>query len=238
MRILGMLTKYWQPGQVKTRLAADIGTDRAADLYRRFVQLLLSRLATSADRRFLAFSPHARRGAFERLVHDSAGLGHWELVRQATGDLGRRMEAFFRRTLEPGHRVVLIGSDSPTLTRNMLDEAFGQLEDRPVVLGPTLDGGYYLVGVRGGEVPPIFQGMDWSTESVFAATVERLNGAGIPFGTLPRWYDVDARDDLPRLANDLVEQIGFHGRSGDRCSASGLESDAAEALLSVVNALR
>jgi len=238
MRILGMLTKYWQPGQVKTRLAADIGADRAADLYRRFVQLLLARLAPCADRRFLAFSPHARREAFERLVHDPAGLRHWELVRQGTGDLGHRMEGFFRRTLEPGHRVVLIGSDSPTLTRNMLDEAFRQLEDRPVVLGPTLDGGYYLVGVRGDKVPPIFRAMHWSTESVFRTTVERLNGAGIPFGTLPRWYDVDALVDLPRLASDLVEQMGLHGSSGDRCSASGLESEAAEALLSVVNAFR
>ncbi|MFV2066708.1 MAG: TIGR04282 family arsenosugar biosynthesis glycosyltransferase [Pirellulales bacterium] len=233
MRTVGMLAKYWQPGEAKTRLANGVGADKAARLYRLFVQLLLVRLAACGDRRLIAFAPRSRREAFHRLITDSLGQESWELTPQGTGDLGQRMEACFRRTLLPGHRVVLIGSDSPTLTQDLLDEAFRQLEELPVVLGPTLDGGYYLVGARG-EVPPIFDAMDWSTDSVFEATAQRLDRAGIPFGTLPRWYDVDTRDDLPRLARDLADQIGLHAISGGGGCTGELERKVAEDLLLAV----
>jgi len=88
-----------------------------------------------------------------------------------------------------------------------IDQAFSSLDHDPVVLGPTADGGYYLVGARG-QVPPIFDDIQWSTGSVWDQTVARLREHDRPFATLPAWYDVDELPDLLRLARDLENGQG------------------------------
>ena len=206
MRYLGVFAKYWQPGEVKSRLAADIGPDAAATLYRNFVTTLLDRLACTGDRRMLAYSPADRLVEFQNLLLALRRSEDWSLDSQSSGNLGNRMEQFFNDAFAAGaSQVVLLGSDSPNLPTDLVDQAFSALGTVPVVLGPTTDGGYYLVGV-GRSTPPIFADIAWSTSSVFQQTIERLTTNSIPYHTLPEWYDVDHLVDLRRLQADLTER--------------------------------
>lgn len=193
-----MLAKHWQPGKVKTRLAGTHGQSHAAMVHALFVCTLLERLQAAADRRILAYAPPAAERAFAGVVK-----GRWELAAQAEGDLGMRMERLLEAGLAASARVVLIGSDSPDLPRQYLDEAFAALASRQVVVGPSFDGGYYLVGAAG-RVPPIFRGIDWSTPQVWQQTVARLAEAGVAWHELPGWYDVDDGADLQALAQRLA----------------------------------
>lgn len=199
MNQLGIFAKYWQPGQVKTRLAADVGDDWAAQIYREFVVCLTRRLDAFEGRRVVAFSPAERKREFATLVGE-----HWQLEPQAGADLGRRMEHYFRRALAAGaDRVLLIGSDSPTLSLDRITAALTALAEHEVVLGPTEDGGYYLVGAAG-QVADMFRDIPWSTPEVWNATRDRLEGQGINWHALPELYDVDDRKDLWRLRQELA----------------------------------
>jgi len=198
MNQLGIFAKYWEPGRVKTRLAAAIGDEAASSLHRRFVLTLLSRFEGVGHRRVLAYTPPERRAEFESLVADS-----WHLATQADGDLGQRMQHYFADAFRCGaNRVVLIGSDSPNLPIDFVNDAFQQLDTSPVVLGPADDGGYYLVGAAGG-VPPIFRGVQWSSSQVWSQTVRLLRDVGCPYGALPAWYDVDDLPGLQRMYREL-----------------------------------
>ncbi len=125
----------------------------ASLLYRRFLVTLLRRFDHVAQRRVLAYTPPERRAEFALVASDA-----WTLDAQVSGDLGKRMQHYFAEAFRRGaDRVVLIGSDSPTLPLEYVTGAFQLLDTFPVVLGPSADGGYYLVGAAG-EVPPIFAG--------------------------------------------------------------------------------
>ena len=198
MNQLGIFAKYWQPGQVKTRLATAIGAEAAARIYRQCLATLLVRLEAVADRRVLAYAPADRAEEFSTLSGD-----RWELMPQAAGDLGERMRHYFASAFAAGARkVVLLGSDSPTLPTEYIQRALRMLDRRSVVLGPTTDGGYYLVGATGRE-PPIFADIRWSSTAVWQQTIDHLDAAGCLFGQLPVWYDVDDGHDLSRLRDDL-----------------------------------
>jgi len=195
-----MFAKYWEAGQVKSRLAGRIGAPAASRLYHCFVTTLVTRFEELAERRVLCFTPSVRREAFAALAGAT-----WQLWPQPGGDLGQRMAAFFDWAFAGGaSRVVLIGSDSPTLPREFVERAFDALAHHDVVLGPTTDGGYYLVGASRC-VEALFQDVPWSTPDVWAHTVARLEAADIAYAELRTWYDVDAWDDLLRLSNELAQ---------------------------------
>lgn len=201
-RLLGVFAKHWTPGQVKTRLAGTVGHDAAARLSAAFLRTTLLRFQHSGDRRALVFSPRDRPAEFEPLCS-----GKWELVPQTDGDLGCRMRHFVAVALEQGvQRVVLIGADSPTLPGEHVQRAFDLLADHPVVLGPTPDGGYYLLGISR-QVPPIFEGISWSTPQVWQQTTARLAAAQVAYEVLPEWYDVDEPADLDRLRCDVQQLV-------------------------------
>jgi len=196
---LGIFAKHWQPGAVKTRLAASIGEEAAAALHRCFVQTLLTRFQHVADRQTLWFTPADSAEEFRQL-----DLGCWALEPQASGDLGTRMQHYFSNALSAINppRTVLIGSDSPDLPQEYLEEAFDKLRSFPVVLGPATDGGYYLIGASQ-IVAPIFDNIPWSTPEVWTQTISRLTAAEIPYHVLPEWYDVDDFTGLRRLESSL-----------------------------------
>ena len=99
---------------------------------------------------------------------------------------------------------MLIGSDSPTLPVEYVESAFRLLRESDVVLGPTEDGGYYLVGASRNAVG-IFQNIEWSTSRVWEQTVARLHELQLSYQSLPQWYDVDELADLVRLRDELRE---------------------------------
>ena len=200
MNHLGVFGKYWRAGSVKTRLARDLGAEAASELYRVFLATVLRRFAALGDQRWLAFTPAAEEQAFRDLAQ-----GHWQLLAQSSGDLGERMQAYFDHAFAAGaRRAVLIGSDSPSLPASYVAEAFAQLDHCPVVLGPSTDGGFYLIGAAG-TMPRILKGIPWSTADVLECTAERLANTNTPCSHLPPWYDIDEHPHLVQLDRELQE---------------------------------
>ena len=117
---------------------------------------------------------------------------------QAEGDLGNRMASAFTHTLAEQGRAIIIGSDCPEITHDIIEEAFSRLDIADVVIGPTLDGGYYLLGMKA-EHRFLFQEMTWSTETVYKTTIERLTQAGLLYSVMPTLSDLDNIDDLNKF---------------------------------------
>jgi len=198
-RVLGLFAKLPEAGRVKTRLAAATSPEWAAEVARACLLDMIQRLAEVPAHRVLAYTPTDARPYFDAV----AGPG-FSLVPQAEGDLGKRMHTFFSQQLAQGAEpVVLLGTDSPTLPIGYIIEAFDRLEEVDVVLGPALDGGYYLVGC-GRDLPPIFADIPWSTPEVLSATVARLSQTQHRLAVLPPWYDVDTHADWLMLKGHLA----------------------------------
>lgn len=200
---LGLFAKYWEPGRVKTRLARSIGNEKAARIYEAFVAATVARLSAIHCTRVLSYWPNDRR---TRSAFESAEAQGWSLVPQTEGDLGERMAGYFIQQFSAGtDRVVLLGTDSPNVPLVEVQEAFEHLKTSDVVLGPTDDGGYYLVGAAK-RVPPIFADIPWSTPEVLPKTIACLEKEGFSYTTLDPWYDVDEIYDLHRLVEDLRDE--------------------------------
>jgi len=197
---LGIFAKYWEPGRVKTRLAASIGAEHAASIYAASLRTLLERFGRFPAHRRLLITPPDKQAEFIEIAS-----ARWTVGAQSDGDLGQRMESYFAGAFRDGQRrTVLIGSDSPTLPLEYIETAFDLLQHHRVVLGPADDGGYYLVGASE-QVPPIFSRMHWSTASVWERTVERLESHSISWTSLPPWYDVDDEASLHRLMSEIQQ---------------------------------
>jgi hypothetical protein len=201
--VLGVFGKRPEPGRVKTRLAAELGAEFAAEAHEAMLldtidQLAPGRFLGEGGRRVLVFAPDDAGPWFDERVPAS-----FALQAQADGDLGARMKAFFEGEFEDGaSRVVVVGSDSPTLDPSILVSAFLCLDGRDVVLGPSADGGYYLVGCRP-PAPTIFDGVAWGTPAVLSQTIDLLRDTGRSLAVLPPWYDVDTPDDWRTLSGHL-----------------------------------
>ena len=201
--VLGIFGKRPEPGRVKTRLAAAFGDGFAAEAHEAMLFDALEtwgpgRFLGTGGRRVLVYSPKDAGPWFDPRVPSS-----WALQPQVEGDLGDRLRSFFEGEFDEGAtRVVVIGADSPTLDPSILVSAFLCLEGKDVVLGPSTDGGYYLLGCRP-PVPSIFGGVDWGTPAVLGQTLDRLRGSGRSLAVLPPWYDVDTPDDWRMLGGHL-----------------------------------
>jgi rSAM/selenodomain-associated transferase 1 len=163
------------------------------------LQDLLGRLGDFPARRVLAFAPPQTESYFADLAQ-----GRFNLMAQSEGDLGQRMERFLSTQIEQGaQRVVLVGTDSPTIPLPFVEQAFEELTRADLVLGPATDGGYYLVGCAGA-VPPIFQGITWGRSTVLRETIDRLEGNSVRLKLLSPWYDVDTLNDWQVLQGHLA----------------------------------
>jgi rSAM/selenodomain-associated transferase 1 len=193
--VLLVFVRAPEAGRVKTRLAAAIGDQGALRVYRRLAE------HTMAEARALAGI-----GVEVRVHYAPADAG--ETVRawlgegpaylpQAEGDLGMRMrDAFARAFADGAEQVVIVGSDLPALSATLLRHAFDRLEASAAVVGPARDGGYWLLGMRG-MIGGVFDGIQWSTPGVLAATMDRLRAAGVHPAVLQTLADVDTVEDLP-----------------------------------------
>jgi uncharacterized protein len=195
-RCIIMLVKYPAKGYVKSRLAADLDDETASDLYRCFVGDLLHTLQQSSHPFKIFFFPPDTEDK----------VGQWlgkELAYepQAGADLGERMKNAFAQMFREGfQQVLLIGSDSPDLPEILLDEAFRALADNDAVLGPSFDGGYYLIGFTARTfLPSAFTDIEWGTEKVFAQTMAVFESRPSRVHVLPPWRDVDRIEDLAAL---------------------------------------
>ena len=192
------------PGRVKTRLTPPLAPEDAARLYGAFLGDALEQYRDLGVtlRAYLALdepSPAPYEG-FAYPEWMEAG----SLFRQEGAGLGERMKHAFKETFAAGAAcAMLIGTDHPTLPSAWIREGFSLLETPGrVVLGPTGDGGFYLLGMNR-FFPQLFEGMTYSHEAVFDETATRAARCGAALHTLPAWYDVDTFDDLKRLAADV-----------------------------------
>jgi rSAM/selenodomain-associated transferase 1 len=118
-------------------------------------------------------------------------------MEQSSGDLGDRMRDCLNSVLKAGAmRVVLIGSDSPDLPPSFIEAAFDSLNECDLVFGPTVDGGYYLIGASRALPPSFFEGVSWSSADTLAATLIRARDFGFSAALLEMWHDIDEYDDL------------------------------------------
>lgn len=200
---LALFAKYWEPGKVKTRLAANIGDHAASKIYQAFLQNLLRRLNHVGNERSIVYSPSERISEFRSLAgHD------WTLSPQSSGGLGDRLTSFVSSKFTPTEmnlNLVIIGSDCLDIDQELVDQAFDALDRAQVVLGPTHDGGYYLIGLSE-HLPVIFQDIDWSTESVFQQTLAHIRTQNLTSVELPTLNDIDEFEDLSKLRERLEGQ--------------------------------
>ncbi|HET6567654.1 MAG TPA: TIGR04282 family arsenosugar biosynthesis glycosyltransferase [Rhodothermales bacterium] len=188
------------PGRVKTRLVPDLSPMQAADLYRAFLLDALAQYAEFGVALRLYVAP-----PLEELPPDTAPSGVSLHSQQGNG-LGERMQRAFIETFAAGYgRVVVVGTDHPSLPSDFISLAFEALETPlSICIGPSEDGGYYLLGMND-VYPGLFQDMSYSHPDVFADTMERIEQTRADVTILPAWYDVDTAADLDRLASDLQD---------------------------------
>ncbi|MFN0014710.1 MAG: TIGR04282 family arsenosugar biosynthesis glycosyltransferase [Saprospiraceae bacterium] len=176
------------PGKVKTRLARTVGDAEALRIYRVLMEKTRVAALATAVQRWLFYSDAIDRNddwpeaAFQKFV-------------QQGDDLGARMADAFRQAFAAGAgRVAIIGSDCPALTGVVLNKAFARLDTHDFVLGPTPDGGYYLLGMRAFE-PAVFENIAWSTDTVRETTLQKIVLLSKTCALLPEYSDVDTEAD-------------------------------------------
>ena len=196
---LAVFVRPPETGEVKTRLVRLLGDRGAAALYRAFVEDTLSlceriRAAGRVDVALWTTSVQS-----DDVANWASRLQTTALL-QPEGDLGVRLSHAFDHGLRSHQRVVIVGSDAPTLPIELIAMAFESLDDASITIGPASDGGYYAIGASQ-RVRPRFDAVRWSTEHAFEDTL-RANAAHTP-AIIPPWYDIDEPEDLQVLLAHL-----------------------------------
>lgn len=192
-----VFVKEPRPGRVKTRLAQSLGHERAAAAYRALAEAEIRGTAPAAaeyERRFF-FAPAEARAAITGWLGPLVAPEPCVCHPQDGADLGARMALAFEECFARGaRRVAIIGTDVPDCTRVHVNAAFAALDAHDVALGPTHDGGYYLLALSRPR-PELFDGIAWSTPAVLPATLARASSLGLRVALLETLRDVDTLDD-------------------------------------------
>jgi len=192
-----MFVKSPEKGMAKSRLSKTLGEEIALELYKNFVMDLIETLNKENYHFSIYFYPPDSK------IKMASWLGNrYSYIPQDGKDLGERMKnAFMLTFLQKFRYVITIGSDSPDLPSGIIEEAFLSLMDNDSVIGPSIDGGYYLIGFRAGAfIPEPFNGIEWGADNVFESTLKTLKENYQKTHILPEWRDIDRHEDLLRLA--------------------------------------
>ncbi len=209
---LAVMTKAPRAGQVKTRLTPPLTPEEAAALNTCFLRDTTATISTIEDEGgaagIAAYTPVGAEGAWDDILP-----GHFQMIAQRGDGFGERLIHAVEDLLRVGFAsVCLIDSDSPTVPQRAYQQAvelLAQPGDR-IVLGPSHDGGYYLIGLKHLH-PRVFEEIDWSTEDVCDQTRERAAEIGLPVESLPTCFDVDDRATLRRLCEELLGDGSIEG---------------------------
>lgn len=187
---LVVFARYPVSGKTKTRLIERLGPQGAAQLQDRMTRHTLSQaeeFARSGGARVEVYFTGSDRSAMSDHYGD-----RFDYIEQGEGGLGERLT---RAALAQDGSVIIIGSDCPDLTAPLLQQAAARLAEHDLVLGPSLDGGYYLIGMRHPR-RELFTGIDWSTDRVAAQTIDAAQRLGLTCALLERLSDIDRPEDL------------------------------------------
>lgn len=179
-RALAIFLKKPEPGRVKTRLAKDVGEAGAVEAYISLYETVIREV-----------SP----GVWDIILfidQSTEGFDAYSYLKevQSNGDLGQKMLDAFQRMLEKYDAAIIIGSDCPYIASTHIDEAYLSLETNDLVLGPTTDGGYYLIGLKK-PIPELFKNINWSTETVLKETISVSSQLDLTYHLLPELTDID-----------------------------------------------
>jgi rSAM/selenodomain-associated transferase 2/rSAM/selenodomain-associated transferase 1 len=195
-----VFTRFPEPGKTKTRLIPALGASGAADLQRQMTEHIIASATKVSNRPDLTIEIRHEGGNADAM---RIWLGPQLVYRaQGSGDLGRRMTRAFKETFQDSKgAAVIVGSDIPGISADIILQAFEGLQKNDLVLGPARDGGYYLIGMKytlpADTYPRLFDGLNWGTGDVLAQTLQIAGESGLGFLLLESLGDVDRPEDLP-----------------------------------------
>ena len=204
---LTVFAKQPMPNRVKTRLVPPLSPEQAATLYTAFLTDWCEALTELAGVDIvIAYTPPEAQPDLQALIGDDVAY-----IPQVGDDLGERLVSATQWAAEHGYtKILIVGSDSPTLPISYITEAITLLDTRNIVIGPSVDGGYYLIGFTVESlktiVPLVFSEIAWSTADVLRQTITRIQATEATLGLLPPWYDIDTAEDLAFLHAHLSAQ--------------------------------
>jgi len=185
--------KYPDPGKVKTRLGKVVGYEKAANIYSILTKYLLTQLSDSNSYKItVCYTPE------DKSVEISNWLNFNYMEPQIGNNLGEILSHAFETSFTNGFdNTIVIGTDCIEITYNDIEQAFSYLsENYNSVIGPTIDGGYYLIGLSGRNYPLIFEDISWGTETVFIKTIEKINMINLNNKVLNYYNDIDEISDI------------------------------------------
>jgi rSAM/selenodomain-associated transferase 1 len=205
-KALIIFTKLPRPGEVKTRLGKSIGMVDAARAYKGFAEhvfAIADELAREKIEVCLYYEPTATEEAVRAWV-----CRDFTYVPQRGEGLGERMHNAFASVFEDGvGRAIVIGTDVPELEATHVAKSFALLDDNDIVVGPSADGGYYLLGMNA-PMKELFENIVWSSNTVFDATMAKVRTLGLSVTVLPLLHDIDTEEDLRQLERRLQNRAG------------------------------
>ena len=197
-RVLVIMAKAPRPGAVKTRLAPSLSPEAVTDFYRCLLQDTLALARSLGDVEVAIMCPDSDVNGLAQLAGSDVSV-----VAQRGDGLAAGLTSVFAHFIEgPQRRIIAFNSDSPHLPRSVLEDAFEMLAAHDVVVGPTHDGGYYLVGAKASH-PTLFAGDGMGTSSAMERLLSRARALELSVGFADPFYDIDVADDLTRLAAEL-----------------------------------
>ena len=184
--------KYPEKGKVKTRLAKDIGNEKALLIYKKLVSKLLNQIDSNNYDISIYFYPESKKNEVKKWIN----LPEIKHLAQSGDDLGIRMLNAFKDSISLKYaKTVIIGTDCLEINNNIISKSFYLLDDSDLVLGPATDGGYYLIGLKS-VVETIFQDIHWSTEKVLKQTINKAKEIKLSYKFLDFLSDIDTLEDL------------------------------------------
>lgn len=208
---LVLMMKAPEPGKVKTRLGAEIGSERATELYRRFVELLVEKFFSRTSpgwRPVIAYAPADAASVVRDWIEPIASPDAIFLP-QPEGDLGMRLKTIFEKGFEEGaSAVVALGADCLEITPAEIKTCFDDLATHDIIMGEAEDGGYWVIGMSGPH-EMVFESMPWSTGTLASMTRDKIRQVGLTLADQPRKSDIDTRADLERLGSRTRQRLGL-----------------------------
>ncbi len=190
-----IFTRYPEPGKTKTRLIPAIGQHGAASLQKKMTESAVETIKQLSESRSVAIE--IRYTGCDATQISQWLSGNYIYRPQSEGSLGDRLDQAFLEAFNTGNKyVIAIGCDCPDLTPAIVSEALDALRMHDIVVGPALDGGYYLIGMRS-HIPQLFKGINWGTDQVLEQTLIAITSSGNSYTLLPTLADVDRPEDLP-----------------------------------------
>lgn len=208
-----LFVKYPKNGGVKTRLAKSIGDAAAVSLYKCFVEDILSSLQGLNAHIWICYYPESAKDDMDIWLGSS-----YFYVLQKGGNLGKRMQHCFKSSFHKGfEKTIVLASDIPEISENIINNAFKILEYKDAVIGPSYDGGYYLVGFnKKSYTTEIFDDISWGTNLVYEETLGKLEAYKLQYSVLDKINDMDTIDDIRKFSTRNGKDLS-RGLKTERC---------------------